>query len=358
MIRVLIAEDDKLARKGLISIMPWEKYNMRVVGDVPNGAKALEFIQNNEVDLIFVDLAMPIISGIELMKKVKKLYKNINFVVLTFYQNFEYIQTALRLGALDYISKAELEYENYDKIFERITQKINEKNQRIEFNELYPLTDEYNQKCEIEVCEDIWEKIKHDWYQLYWLYDDDVFENLCLEIEKNKISTRYVERLFVELLMKIELTTGICKENFPEVKNTKDALEWIKEYRKSLYDKAVKSTDLTNISVCIMKAKIFVRENISKKILQEDVASYVNMSRSYFSQNFRKFVGITFSDYLKNERVNLAKKLLLESDQPLVDIAQAVGYEDVKYFSHIFHERVNMTPLQFRQQFSIQDDDC
>ena len=44
--RVLVVDDDKLARKGLISIMNWEKYGFEVVGDVQNGSKALEFLKD------------------------------------------------------------------------------------------------------------------------------------------------------------------------------------------------------------------------------------------------------------------------------------------------------------------------
>ena len=49
--RVLVVDDDKLARKGLISIMNWEKYGFEVVGDVQNGSKALEFLKDNMVDV-------------------------------------------------------------------------------------------------------------------------------------------------------------------------------------------------------------------------------------------------------------------------------------------------------------------
>lgn len=72
MIRVLIVDDDKLARKGLISIMPWAAYEMEVVGEAANGAKALEFLAQNQVDLMFVDLAMPVISGIDLIEEARE----------------------------------------------------------------------------------------------------------------------------------------------------------------------------------------------------------------------------------------------------------------------------------------------
>ena len=53
---VLIVDDDKLARKGLIAVIDWEQYGLCVVGDVQNGKKALEFLENHPVDLVFTDI--------------------------------------------------------------------------------------------------------------------------------------------------------------------------------------------------------------------------------------------------------------------------------------------------------------
>ena len=53
---VLIVDDDKLARKGLVAIMDWEKYGFEVVGDVQNGRKALEFLRNHPVDIVITNL--------------------------------------------------------------------------------------------------------------------------------------------------------------------------------------------------------------------------------------------------------------------------------------------------------------
>ena len=80
--RVLVVDDDKLARKGLISIMNWEKYGFEVVGDVQNGSKALEFLKDNMVDVVFTDIDMPEIDGIELMERCRTEYPDVKFVIL------------------------------------------------------------------------------------------------------------------------------------------------------------------------------------------------------------------------------------------------------------------------------------
>lgn len=102
---VLIVDDDKLARKGLVAIMDWKKYGFEVVGDVQNGRKALEFLRNHPVDIVFTDIDMPEIDGLELMQMCGEEFPEIKFVILSVYESFSYAQTAIRMGALDYISK-------------------------------------------------------------------------------------------------------------------------------------------------------------------------------------------------------------------------------------------------------------
>ncbi|MDR9856931.1 response regulator [Paenibacillus sp. VCA1] len=126
MTNVLVVDDDHLVRKGFIGIMPWQKYGFTVAGEAGNGEKALELLKTTEVDLLITDLAMPVMSGLELMREVKDKYPRICMVVLTFHHDFALIQEALRLGAVDYITKIELEQEQLDGILSRIAGRIRE----------------------------------------------------------------------------------------------------------------------------------------------------------------------------------------------------------------------------------------
>lgn len=130
MIKVLLVEDDKLVRQGLISAMPWQEFGLEIVGEAKNGQKALEFLEQHPVDLLITDLAMPVMSGVELMGIVRQKHPHIFHVVLTLHQDFEYIQEALRQGAIDYIAKVQLEEEGYHQILERICKRIEEERKK------------------------------------------------------------------------------------------------------------------------------------------------------------------------------------------------------------------------------------
>lgn len=80
--------------------------------------------------MLLTDLAMPVMSGIELMRAARKRYSRLHMVVLTLHQDFEYIQEALRLGAIDYIAKVQLEKEQFEEVLGRIAGRINEQMQQ------------------------------------------------------------------------------------------------------------------------------------------------------------------------------------------------------------------------------------
>lgn len=128
MLKILIVDDDALTRKGIQLLMPWEKHQMQIVGEAPNGREALAFLKNNPVDLVLVDLDMPIMNGMAFIKHASQLYPNLNYVVLTIHTEFEYIQEALRNGAIDYIAKTQFDKENFDQILDRIHSSIIKKN--------------------------------------------------------------------------------------------------------------------------------------------------------------------------------------------------------------------------------------
>lgn len=124
MIRTLLVDDEHIVRKGLLHILPWTEHGMVVVADVDGAEKAIEWLEREPVDLLVTDLTMPGISGFELVCMVKERFPLTEVVILTCHQDFHYIQEAMRLGAIDYIVKTELDDEKMDRLFRRISERM------------------------------------------------------------------------------------------------------------------------------------------------------------------------------------------------------------------------------------------
>lgn len=114
MIRVYVLDDEKLVRRGIIGLIDWKRYGMEVVGDSGSSEETLRFLKEGEVALLFSDLEMPGLSGIPFLRRVREQFPRLQIVILTMHQEFELIQQALRLGILDYITKAQIEEENVE----------------------------------------------------------------------------------------------------------------------------------------------------------------------------------------------------------------------------------------------------
>lgn len=106
MIKVLLVDDEQFIRQGLRHIVDWEKYGYQVVAEAENGSDAIRILEEIEIDLAFVDIRMPGMSGMEMISYVhQNMKRRIGFVILTGYAEFQYAREALQYNVLDYILK-------------------------------------------------------------------------------------------------------------------------------------------------------------------------------------------------------------------------------------------------------------
>src|SRR6476660_3791513 len=104
MIRVLVVDDHPVVRHGLIAILRYEP-GIEVVGDAADGAEAVRLILEQRPDVVLLDLRLPQLSGIEVMRQVRAQAPQVRFLVLTTYDTDAYIGPALAAGAQGYLLK-------------------------------------------------------------------------------------------------------------------------------------------------------------------------------------------------------------------------------------------------------------
>ena len=105
MLKVLVVEDEELIRRGIVLAVDWAALDCVVVGEAANGEEALEAVERLGPTLIITDLKMPRMDGIELLRRLRESGNNVYVIILTAYDSFEYAQSALRLGAVDFLLK-------------------------------------------------------------------------------------------------------------------------------------------------------------------------------------------------------------------------------------------------------------
>lgn len=105
MYKLVIVDDELSARAGLKDCFDWSEFEIEVAGEADNGIKALEVIQKVKPDIVITDVKMPKMDGIKLSAELSRLYKNIKIIFISGYDEFEYLKSALKIEAVDYILK-------------------------------------------------------------------------------------------------------------------------------------------------------------------------------------------------------------------------------------------------------------
>lgn len=447
MLKTLIVDDEKLVRKGIINIVDWNKYGMQIIGEAENGRAAMEFLANNQVDVIFTDLSMPGLSGIDFLKTIKISFPNLLIVVITMHRDFDYIQDALRVGIVDYITKVQIEKENIDELMQYLSERLHNAHKYIHrlnsesLSSYDNATIIYNHKgitkCKEKLLEN-YNFLKLD-ETLWILYESDnvIFERvlddetIIIDIDsikdlttvelKEKIHTYINTVLFYrfdplkkryringnddydkeiqassikektnDLFRGLEWVTNgdVYHKSIDEIKSfnlSKDKLsvfcyqlyvqwaaylqkdfssyfeeigafnwwyeweKWIGNIRTTIKTKLQLNEEYSN-EIMIQKAIVYINEHFRDEIALSEILAIVKMSKSYFSNIFKKVTGFTFVNYLKNLRVEKAKQLLKETSQPIWWVGEQVGYEDERYFRRVFFECTSQTPKQYRHE--------
>lgn len=104
MIRVMLVDDQSLIRQGLASLLSLEE-DFQIVGHASHGAEAVSLIESLTPDIILMDIRMPVMDGVAATKSIRERYPNMRILVLTTFDEDEYIVQAMQAGASGYLLK-------------------------------------------------------------------------------------------------------------------------------------------------------------------------------------------------------------------------------------------------------------
>ncbi|MCL1883670.1 MAG: response regulator [Defluviitaleaceae bacterium] len=105
MLKVLIVDDELKVCNLIYHLLDWSTLGLEVIGRAQDGGTAYNFVLQNKPDIIITDIRIPEIDGIKLIEKVKEVYPETYFIIISGYNHFEYAQKAIKFGVEDYILK-------------------------------------------------------------------------------------------------------------------------------------------------------------------------------------------------------------------------------------------------------------
>ena len=108
MLGVLIVDDEAIVRMNLKSMIDWEKEGFYILGEAENGKTGLDLILREKPDIVITDVKMPVMDGLEMISSAKKVYDGARYVILSSYEEFALLKTAMKYGVAEYLLKLEL----------------------------------------------------------------------------------------------------------------------------------------------------------------------------------------------------------------------------------------------------------
>lgn len=101
----------------------------------------------------------------------------------------------------------------------------------------------------------------------------------------------------------------------------------------------------------ISKTVDLINKNIEINYTIKELADFIGYSEAYYMREFKKNIGLTVKQFTNKKKIEYAKVLLLSTEENVRDIAGRCGYDNISYFSRVFKELENVTPLQYRKAY-------
>ncbi len=246
--RVMIIDDEENARKLLRALIKWDELDMEVVGEATSGIEAINIIDDLRPDLVFVDISMPFMDGIEFTQLATDRYPDLIIIIMTAIDQFEYARKCVSLPVFEYMLKPMVGSE-ITKVLKRVRDKLDMKN----YDDEEPAADEEEDARTDPGREDQAEIIKKYIEENY----TDPKLNLASTAQHFGFSASYLSRKF-----KQDTGTGF--------------IEYLTEVRMKQAGKLAQGG-----------AKMFI------------TAAEVGIpDPNYFGRCFKKYTGMSYSDYV------------------------------------------------------------
>ena len=350
-LKILIVEDEDIEARAFEKLLRSIPDFTLEIYVAKTGSRALELFPSLSPDIVFMDINMPGISGLEAAKEIRTISKSVKIVMLSAYDKFSYAQEAIRFNALDYLVKPAKKNDiisilNAPTADETATepQHMEEKEQAKDF--LFVNTIDNDRQIAMKLLAHI---VRGNGEQALSELD------ACYAILRNDEE----KEAFVRMMWIVGTSFNNLPASYLSKANTYlDAGKNCKDL-EALYE--ILSTSIIDISSDIANydksasddvielAKKIIALNYDKSISLEYVAKQLNCSVSYLTKKFKKCVGQTFVEYLNKYRMEKAKELLSSGEGIIKEIAYQVGFHSQSYFSNAFKKYTGYSPAEWTE---------
>ncbi|MFY0760885.1 response regulator [Metabacillus dongyingensis] len=377
--KALIVDDEFNVRDVLRHLGQWEQYGITKLLEASNGNEAKKWIEKEQPELIFTDIKMPGMTGMELIEWLDSISYPGKVIFITGYNDYSYMRKAIQHSSFDYLLKP-IEYEAFNHTLKKSVQawkddfehaEVLEDAKKLRRNQLATAICLGDRSDADSLAEFLPESAGYEltllsFYQMH--NPDSYIENLSDELMDRRVGNAFSlqtdlnlclviticdqwlsveEYISREFDLPVRLVTGEPIESLSQIRAVFQTLEKKLEeqnfrsiHRLDEIDAARRMEDIVSY------VKTYYMEDLSL----EKLSNVFFLSREHISRKFKQETGMTLSKYITELRICQAKSWLQETDKSIYSISTMLGYQDEIYFSKLFKKVVGMTPFEFRKE--------
>jgi len=349
-LKVVIVDDESATWGVIQKLAHWEKYNMKVIAALNNGKEVLDFIQIHHVDVLITDMNMPSMDGGQLLEILTEQFKDIKTIVVSGYEDFNYLKHAIHAQSIDYLLKPINSLE-LNKALEKTV--IEWKKSKLK----KPLSITQNSQALVPVLKDFKRKLftvidARDLKQLRL-----IFKELSKDVNEliERIDTIYA-KLHYELMGYLEEQLYRHDLSFADLKlkdqhllldseaSAGKMLDGIEEAFQTLLQHLIQFKQENSFLQILDVQQHIDRNYMDQEITLSKIADEFHISKEYLSKAFKERFQVNITEYILQKRMEKAKELMLENGMRIKQAAECVGYEDVSYFYRVWKKFFSIPP--------------
>lgn len=362
--KVLIVDDSDFQRMELKRLKLWgEISGFIITGEARNGQEALEKMKLDSFDLVITDIRMPKVDGIELLIKIMEKGLASCVVFLSEYTEFRYAKQGLAYGAFDYLVKP-IQRDELIVLLERIHQRLSAKAQEEEL--IKKMEKSLSQQIkmvlpqtEIKLLKEMLRAGQHQGVELARIITEQLSAATQADVTKISIALKNImEEVVAQLLVEypwLEKYVDLQQLNKNLLHCAGGQRELVQDFQENIAELTTIIQQFTNCGdhgPVVKEVMKYTLQHIDGELSLKSVAAELFINRSYLSQVFKEKTGITFGVYLNSMKMARGKRLLLEPNLKILEIAGRLGYKDIEYFSRVFRGKFGISPTEYRQTHS------
>ena len=378
--KLLIVDDEPIIVRGLTQLVDYAALGFDQVLTATKSGEALSLIRHEKPEAMLSDIAMPGLTGLELLRLIRDEGLPTQVIFISGYRSFEYAQEAVALGAKDYLLKPV----QTDKLTEDLKSIAATHRERMEHDRFQRHMQSLSGEKESLPALDSIEKKDEPFCLLVF--------HLAVDSEQNNLSSGLMhfsalskgeayctEHGGIAFLKDDYLCVIVHGQEDQSCKNAAEKLakdcaymvekalarpfnyvidaallhstqEIPEAFQRCRMKLAMPHRDQQTEDSLIDKMKEYIAAHCGEELTLDTMSEIFAMNPTYFSSFFHQKTGLKYKDYLTRVRMTEAKRLLLQTDLKVYEISQRVGFSDVRYFSQTFTKATGVLPKDYRSK--------